>query len=49
MVTSSYNQQQNGGHGLSELSQGDLIYKFNRTPLVDQYADVLNAYKKRCF
>jgi hypothetical protein len=49
MVADLYETQQDGTVGLKRLTQGKLTYEWADNPLIQQYASVLDAYKKRCF
>jgi hypothetical protein len=49
MVADLYGEQQDGTVGLKRLTQGKLSYEWDANPLIQQYASVLDAYKKRVF
>ena len=49
MVSTLHNEQSNSNAGLKRLSQGDLTYEWKTDSLIQQYASVFDAYKKRCF
>jgi hypothetical protein len=47
MAADLYGEQQDGTVGLKRLTQGKLTYEWDANPLIQQYASVLDAYKKR--
>jgi len=49
MVASLYGEQQDSTVGLKHLSQGKLTYIWNDNPLIQQYASVLDIYRKAVF
>lgn len=49
MVADLYGEQQDGTVGLKQLTQGRLTYVWSNEQLIQQYASVLNAYKKAVF
>ncbi len=49
MVADLYTEQQDGTVGLKRLTQGKLSYEWDQNPLIQQYASVLDVYKKRVF
>lgn len=49
MVADSFGEQQDGSVGLTRLTQGQLTYQWDSNSLIQQYASVLNAYKKYVF
>lgn len=49
MVADLYGEQQGGNVGLKRLTQGKLSYTWKDNPLLQQYASVLDAYKKHNF
>lgn len=49
MVADLYGEQQENTVGLKELTQGKLTYVWDSNPLIQQYSNVLNAYKKAVF
>ena len=49
MVADLYGEQQDGTVGLKQLTQGKLTYIFDPSTLVQQYSNVLDAYRKLVF
>jgi len=49
IVASLHSQQQDRSVGLSRLMEGKLMLIYNNAPLIQQYAYVLDAYKRQIF
>lgn len=49
MVADLYSTQKDDTVGLKQLVQGKLSYTFDTTPILQQYAHILDSYKKRVF
>lgn len=47
MCADTYGQQVDGTVGLTEITQGQLTYKFSNESLTQQYIHIFDAYKKR--